>query len=75
MAAVFHAHRLSGVLAHERQRFGQYAGQTLTVGKVTSRPNGVAIVDSKLNQATGQPIKIKARKTLRFKASVGLRDI
>ena len=40
------------------ERFGQYAGQTLTVGKVTSRPNGVAIVDSKLNQATGQPIKI-----------------
>ena len=40
------------------ERFGQYAGQTLTVGKVTSRPNGVAIVDSKLNQSTGQPIKI-----------------
>jgi phospholipid transport system substrate-binding protein len=40
------------------ERFGQYAGQTLTVGKVTSRPNGVAVVDSKLNQSTGQPIKI-----------------
>lgn len=40
------------------ERFGQYAGQTLTVGKVASRPNGVAIVESKLNQATGQPIKI-----------------
>lgn len=40
------------------ERFGQYAGQTLTVGKVTSRPNGLTIVESKLNQATGQPIKI-----------------
>jgi phospholipid transport system substrate-binding protein len=40
------------------ERFGQYAGQTLTVGKVTPRANGVSIVESKLNQATGQPIKI-----------------
>ena len=41
------------------ERFGQYAGQTLTVGKVTPRANGVSIVESKLNQATGQPIKLE----------------
>jgi len=40
------------------ERFGQYAGQTLTVGKVLQRANGASIVESKLNQATGQPIKI-----------------
>ncbi|MDP1837056.1 MAG: ABC transporter substrate-binding protein [Reyranella sp.] len=40
------------------ERFGQYAGQTLTVGKVVPRANGVSIVESKLNQAAGQPIKI-----------------
>jgi phospholipid transport system substrate-binding protein len=32
------------------ERFGQYAGQTLTVGRV---------VDSKLNQSDGQPISIQ----------------
>ena len=41
------------------ERFGQYAGQTLTVGKVQQRSNGASIVDSKLNQATGQPIKLE----------------
>jgi len=41
------------------ERFGQYAGQTLTVGKVTTRPNGATIVDSRLNQSTGQPIKLE----------------
>lgn len=41
------------------ERFGQYAGQTLTVGKVTNRANGVTVVDSRLNQATGQPIKLE----------------
>ena len=41
------------------ERFGQYGGQTLTVGKVTTRPNGVFIVDSKLNQSNGQPIKLR----------------
>lgn len=41
------------------ERFGAYAGQTLTVGKVTSRPNGVSIVDSRLNQSAGQPIKLE----------------
>ncbi|MFI4999811.1 MAG: phospholipid-binding protein MlaC [Reyranellales bacterium] len=41
------------------ERFGQYAGQTLTVGKVIKRPNGVSVVDSRLNQSTGEPIKIE----------------
>jgi len=41
------------------ERFGQYAGQTLTVGKVQQRSNGASIVDSKLNQSTGQPIKLE----------------
>lgn len=41
------------------ERFGQYAGQTLTIGKVTTRPNGATIVDSRLNQTSGQPIKLE----------------
>lgn len=40
-------------------RFGQYAGQSLQVGRVTTRPNGVYIVDSKINQSSGQPIKLE----------------
>ncbi|WP_428685171.1 MlaC/ttg2D family ABC transporter substrate-binding protein [Reyranella sp.] len=41
------------------ERFGQYGGQTLTIGKVTPRANGVTMVDSRLNQTTGQPIKLE----------------
>ena len=41
------------------ERFGSYLGQTLTLGKTTSRPNGVYIVDSRLNQSNGQPIKLE----------------
>jgi phospholipid transport system substrate-binding protein len=41
------------------QRFGQYGGQTLAIGRVTARPNGVSVVDSKLNQSNGQPIAIQ----------------
>jgi phospholipid transport system substrate-binding protein len=41
------------------ERFGQYGGQTLTIGKVSARPNGVTIVDSLLNQSNGQPIKLQ----------------
>ena len=41
------------------ERFGQYGGQILTVGKVTPRPNGVFIVDSQLSQSSGQPIKLQ----------------
>jgi phospholipid transport system substrate-binding protein len=40
------------------ERFGQYGGQTLTIGKVTPR-NGATIVDSRLNQTSGQPIKLE----------------
>ena len=41
------------------ERFGQYGGQTLTMGRVTPRANGVSIVDSRLNQTSGQPIKLE----------------
>lgn len=41
------------------ERFGQYSGQTLSVGKTMSRPNNVWIVDSRLNQANGQPVKLE----------------
>jgi phospholipid transport system substrate-binding protein len=41
------------------ERFGQYAGQTVTVGKVTPRPNGLFIVDSQLSQTSGQPVKLQ----------------
>jgi phospholipid transport system substrate-binding protein len=41
------------------ERFGQYSGQTLTLGKVTNRANGISVVDSRLNQLTGQPIKLE----------------
>jgi phospholipid transport system substrate-binding protein len=41
------------------ERFGQYEGQTLTVGRVSNRPNGVTVVDSKLSQTNGQPIAIQ----------------
>lgn len=41
------------------ERFGHYGGQTLVLGKVTDRGNGVSMVDSKLNQTTGQPISIQ----------------
>jgi len=41
------------------ERFGQYGGQTLAVTRVMQRPNGVSVVDSKLNQSNGQPIAIQ----------------
>jgi len=41
------------------ERFGQYGGQTLDVGKVISKPGGVYVVQSRLNQSNGQPIKIE----------------
>jgi phospholipid transport system substrate-binding protein len=41
------------------ERFGQYLGQTLTISKTVNRPNGVTIVDSRLNQSNGQPIKLE----------------
>ena len=48
-----------GAEAHAyAERFGQYGGQTLTLGKVSQRGN-VTVVDSKLNQSNGQPIAIQ----------------
>jgi phospholipid transport system substrate-binding protein len=41
------------------ERFGSYLGQTLTMGKTTARANGVYVVDSRLNQSNGQPIKLE----------------
>ena len=41
------------------ERFGQYGGQTLTVGKVTPRANGLFTIDSQLSQTSGQPIKLQ----------------
>lgn len=41
------------------ERFSQYSGQTLTVSRVSQRPNGVSVVDSKLSQSNGQPINIQ----------------
>ena len=41
------------------ERFGQYGGQTLSVGKVFQRKNGTSVVDSKLNQTNGEPVKIE----------------
>src|SRR5258708_16053221 len=41
------------------ERFGQYGGQTLTVGKVTPRANGLFSIDSQLSQSSGQPIKLQ----------------
>ncbi len=41
------------------ERFGQYGGQTLTVGKVTPRANGLFLIDSQLSQTSGQPIKLQ----------------
>jgi phospholipid transport system substrate-binding protein len=41
------------------ERFSQYSGQTLTVTRVSQRPNNVSVVDSKLSQTNGQPINIQ----------------
>jgi phospholipid transport system substrate-binding protein len=41
------------------ERFGQYGGQTLDLGKVITKPGNVFVVQSKLNQTNGQPIKIE----------------
>jgi phospholipid transport system substrate-binding protein len=41
------------------ERFGQYRGQTLTVGRTNIRGNGVSIVDSKLTQSSGDPVAIQ----------------
>ena len=40
------------------ERFGQYRGQTVTVGRINPTGN-VTIVDSKLNQSDGDPVAIQ----------------
>lgn len=41
------------------ERFGQYRGQTLTVGRVNTKGSGVAVVDSTLNQSDGAPVALQ----------------
>jgi phospholipid transport system substrate-binding protein len=41
------------------KRFAEYAGQKLTVTRVTPRGNGVSIVDSTLDQSNGEPVAIQ----------------
>jgi len=41
------------------ERFGQYRGQTVTVGRVNTRGSGVSIVDSTLNQSDGGPVALQ----------------
>ena len=54
---------LKAVIASEAkaysERFGQYGGQTLTLGRVFPRSGGISVVDSKLNQTNGQPVRIE----------------
>ena len=54
---------LKAVVASEAkaysERFGQYGGQSLTIGRVFQRSNGSTVVDSRLSQTGGQPIKIE----------------
>jgi phospholipid transport system substrate-binding protein len=40
------------------ERFGQYRGQTVTVGRINPK-GSVTIVDSKLNQSDGDPVAIQ----------------
>ena len=37
------------------ERFGEYGGQTVTVGRVHNRPNGVFVVESTITQSGGRP--------------------
>ena len=41
------------------ERFGQYRGQTITIGRISPRGNGVSIVDSKLTQSSGDPVTVQ----------------
>ena len=41
------------------ERFGQYRGQTVAVGRVNARGNGVFVVDSTLNQTDGAPVALQ----------------
>lgn len=41
------------------ERFGQYRGQTLSVGRINTRGNGVFTVESKLNQSNSDPVAVQ----------------
>jgi len=41
------------------ERLGKITGCSMIIGKVISRPNSVWIVDSRLKQSSGQPIRIE----------------
>ena len=41
------------------ERFGQYRGQTVTVGRISTRADGVFIVDSKVTQTSGEPVNVQ----------------
>lgn len=41
------------------ERFGQYRGQTITVGRINPRGSGVSIVDSRLTQTSGDPVTVQ----------------
>jgi phospholipid transport system substrate-binding protein len=41
------------------ERLGSFAGSTVTVGNVSTRPDGSWIVDSTLTLASGQPIRLE----------------
>jgi phospholipid transport system substrate-binding protein len=42
------------------ERFGQYGGQKVNVGRVLNRPNGVFVVESTITQSEGRPpIKVE----------------
>jgi len=41
------------------ERFGQYRGQTITVGRINPKGSGVSIVDSRLTQTSGDPVTVQ----------------
>ena len=41
------------------ERLGNFAGATVTIGTVSTRPDGTWMVDSTLTLASGQPIKLQ----------------
>jgi phospholipid transport system substrate-binding protein len=41
------------------ERFGQYRGQTITVGRIIPRGNGVSVVDTKVTQTSGEPVNVQ----------------
>src|SRR5215831_4956596 len=41
------------------ERLAKYASYAVTINKVNARPNSVWIVDSRLDQTGGQPVKIE----------------